>query len=385
MILYFYSEDEVRDYKYKIDKVSLPACDKPSEGSTPQLSRFCYHPWMIGQTSENAPVFVPPPEHMRVKRSANPTGLEVKRKSLEIKIPKIKPRDSILGGIFDPKNKLITKETKIVTRGVDQQNSFLDNLKSKWNLADLKRAEKEIQSPFLGFKMPEITNEQLIDLPFLKLNEKKLVTRDIKMENRQQLQNTPCGYSFESCDPKVHNKEGCPLCYRCNCEPSQTIPSDSKFSPRDIKIPYRVVTQNEAPGTVPMKQEFDDEQPSYIGLNDRELYNKYLKQIISKYPEHMSRRMPDLKEQQQDLMKFINELSNSKSDGDKMENEDVRYKLIDNAMDMYKQYERAMNALKKPGKSLKRESLLEVVPLDKEGKSFAIPNNQFDELVSNLS
>lgn len=342
---------------------------------------------MIGQTSENVPVYVLPPEHMRVKRNADPSGLEVRKKSLEIKIPKLKPRDSILHDIFNPKNKLISKETKIVTRGVDQQqNSFLDSIKSKWNLADLNRAEKEIQSPsFLGFKLPEITNEQLIDLPFLKLNEKKLVTRDVKMENRQPLKNSPCGYSFESCDPKVHTKEGCPLCYRCSCEPSPSSSSNSRFSPRDIKIPYRVVTQNDAPGNVPKVQEFDNEQPAYIGLQDREMYNKYIRQVISKYPEHMSRHMPDLQEQQQDLMKFINELSKSKSDGDKMDNEDVRYKLIDNAMEMYKQYEKAMNALPKPGKPLKRESLLEVVPLDNEGKSYAIPKNQFDDLVSSLT
>lgn len=350
---------------------------------------------MYGQ-SENVPIYAFPDNmqlphefaessKVRTRRNALPTkGLQLKTRSFEIQMPKlIPPQDRILGGIFEPKNRLIAKETKIVTRNADQQD-FIDNIKSKWNLVDLKRAEKDTEKqmkPIQPFKikLPEISNKKIIDLPFLKLNEKKIVTRDIKNDEYQKPGNSPCGYSYESCDPKVHNKEGCPLCYKCSCEPAKGLPANARFSPNDIRIPYQIVEQKDAPAIVPTAQEFDYEPKTYVGFASPDLYNKYIKQIISKYPDHMARNLPNIQEQEKDLLNFINELSKSKTPHEVVPNEDIRYKLIDNAMDMYKQYERAINALPKSGKPLKRESLLEVIPLDDAGKSYAIPRNEFDE------
>lgn len=83
----------------------------------------------------------------------------------------------------------------------------------------------------------------------------------------------------------------------------------------------------------------------------------------------MARKMPDLKEQQRDLMTFIEALAkNDKSPQGNVENEDVRYKVIDNAVEFYKMYE---NAIKKAPKSLgngkmfnKRGTIVEVIELD---------------------
>ncbi|CRK97528.1 CLUMA_CG010917, isoform A [Clunio marinus] len=199
----------------------------------------------------------------------------------------------------------------------------------------------------------------------------KTKSRSLMRHPRRKRGNgSPCGYSYHSCDPKKHNKDGCPLCYRCNCEPIDKQEAGQKFSPYDFKVPYKLVKHDESPGTAPTFQEFDDEQPSYTGLKDPEMYKKYIQQLVSKYPEHMSRTMPDLKDQQQDLLKFISELAESDSSpGDVMEGEDVRYKLVDNAMDMYKYYEKAVSKLPKltPGDGKlfkKRGSVLEVIELD---------------------
>lgn len=354
---------------------------------------------MYGQ-SENVPIYafpdnMPLPQEFtessnrRIRRNAAPNGVQVKSRSFELQVPKlIPPPDRILGGLFEPKARLIAKDTKmkIVTRNADHQD-FIDNIKSKWNLADLKRAEKDTDKqtkPIQPFKikLPEIKSKKIIDLPFMKLNEKKIVTRDIKLDDHQKHGNSPCGYSFESCDPKLHNKEGCPLCYKCSCEPAKALPANAKFSPNDIRIPYQIIEQKNAPAIVPTAQEFDSEPKSYVGFSNPDMYNKYIKQIISKYPDHLARNMPNIQEQEADLLKFINELSQSNEPHKVVPNEDIRYKIIDNAMDMYKQYERAINALPKSGKPLKRESLLEVVSLDDAGKSYAIPRNEFDELVS---
>jgi hypothetical protein len=198
--------------------------------------------------------------------------------------------------------------------------------------------------------------------------------RPLKQTRPKRKPESPCGYTYESCDPKKKSRDGCPLCYRCKCEPTNKIPENARFSPRDIKIPYKLVTQDEAPGSAPMNQEFDREPSSYIGLRDQQMYRKYISQIVSKYPEHMSRKMPDLQDQQKDLMKFIGELSQSdKSSGAKMEGEDIRYKMMDNAMDMYKYYEKAISGLPKGGAVgkdgklfKKRGSVMEIIEVDPE-------------------
>lgn len=193
----------------------------------------------------------------------------------------------------------------------------------------------------------------------------KIVTRQLKTTRKHD---SDCGYTYESCDPRKNSHDGCPLCYRCKCDPIVKAQSNQKFSPYDIKVPYKFVTHDEAPGSAPTKQEFDYEPPSYTGLKEQDMYNKYIQQIVSKYPEHMSRKMPDLREQERDLLKFIDELSKAdKSPGKQMDNEDVRYKMMDDAMGMYKYYEKAVSGLPnaKEGKPFKkRGTVLEVIELD---------------------
>lgn len=193
----------------------------------------------------------------------------------------------------------------------------------------------------------------------------KIVTRQLRSKRKPD---SECGYTYESCDPKKNTHEGCPLCYRCKCDPIVKNQSNQKFSPYDIKIPYTLVTQDEAPGSAATNQEFDYEPPSYTGLKESDMYKKYIQQIVSKYPEHMSRKMPVLQDQEQDLLKFIDELSKAdKSPGKKVDNEDVRYKMMDDAMGMYKYYEKAIRPLSKPkdGKLFKkRGTVLEVIELD---------------------
>lgn len=132
------------------------------------------------------------------------------------------------------------------------------------------------------------------------------------------------------------------------------------------------MTHAEAPGSAPKNQEFDSEPAPYTGLKDQEMYRKYIQQIVSKYPEHMARKMPDIQEQERDLLKFIDELAKSnKSPGKTMNNEDIRYKMIDDAMGMYKYYEKAIASVPKPpvgmkdGKLFKkRGTVLEVIEID---------------------
>lgn len=280
------------------------------------------------ENSQNIPVFVLPDptnivDDVASRRTKRDSNVEKKKKSKrrEIKFPKLKPlkkfstKDFVPIYSFDPsslKSKLSLKKPKTEAR----------QLRSK------RKHEAEVESP--------------------------------------------CGYTYESCDPKKHSKEGCPLCYRCKCEPITKARENEKFSPYDIKIPYKFVKQNEAPGSAPMFQEFDNEPAPYTGLKDQSMYNSYIKQIISKYPEHMSRKMPDIQAQERDLLKFIDDLAKSdKSAGDKVPDEDVRYKMMDNAMDMYKFYEKAVSGLPKnsagprDGKYFKkRGTVLEVIEVD---------------------
>lgn len=119
----------------------------------------------------------------------------------------------------------------------------------------------------------------------------------------------------------------------------------------------------------PTQQEFDTEPSAYTGL-DQDMYRRYIQEIISKYPEHMSRRMPDLMDQQRDLQRFISEMSRNDRSPQNVQGEDIRYKMIDNAMDLYKYYERAMSkvpkmTIGKDGKLLKKKrgTVLEVIEM----------------------
>lgn len=123
-----------------------------------------------------------------------------------------------------------------------------------------------------------------------------------------------------------------------------------------------------------MQEEFDDEPQPYIGLQEQDLYKKYIQQVIAKYPEHMSRKMPNVADQERDMLQFISDLSKAdKSPGEKVNTEDIRYKIMDDGMAMYKYYEKAVNLIpktkaeKKDGKFFKkRGTVLEVIELNPE-------------------
>lgn len=241
----------------------------------------------------------------------------------------------------------------------------------------LKSKRREIKFPklkplkkFSSKDFKSIKTLESVQKPKLSSKRSKSAMRQSRPKRKPDSQ---CGYTYESCDPKKHNRDGCPLCYKCKCEPVTKPRENEKFSPYDIKVPYKFVTHDEAPGTAPINQEFDNEPAPYTGLRDQEMYRKYIQQVVSKYPEHMSRKMPDIQEQQRDLMKFVDELAKSnKSPGSKVvENEDVRYKMMDDAMGMYKYYEKAIGSMpkspleKKEGKFFKkRGTVLEVIELD---------------------
>lgn len=249
------------------------------------------------------------------------------------------------------------------SRKVKREANLEKKSKSRRRQINLPKLKKISSKDFMPMRVEDLMQKPLKSSKRSKLSSKQLRTK--------RKPDSPCGYTYESCDPKKHNRDGCPLCYKCKCEPVTKQTENQKFSPYDIKVPYKLVTHDEAPGSAPSNQEFDFEPPSYTGLKENDMYKKYIKQIVSKYPEHMSRKMPDLKEQQQDLLKFVDELAKSnKSPGKNVENEDVRYKMMDNAMDMYKYYEKAVSSMPKAssgpnGKFFKkRGTVLEVIELD---------------------
>lgn len=200
---------------------------------------------------------------------------------------------------------------------------------------------------------------------------------------------SPCSYTYESCDPSRRTGNGCPLCYKCRCEPAGES-DNQKFSTKDIKIPYRIAGRDEQ-FAAPTQQEFDTEPSSYTGLNGPDMYKQYIQEIISKYPEHMARRMPDVMDQTQDFMSFINQLAaNDKSPRD-MQPQDIRYKLEDNAMDLYKYYQRATSKLPKFGRDgkllkSKRGTVLEVIEMNSDeikNAELKISDDDFSEDYSN--
>lgn len=177
---------------------------------------------------------------------------------------------------------------------------------------------------------------------------------------------SPCGYEFESCDLKRKTPAGCPLCYMCHCEPSGGS-KNQRFSPKDIRIPYQMASSDQVFSPA-AQQEFDEEPPSYTGLKKPDMYKQYIEQVISKYPEHMSRKMPDLMGQQRDLMEFINDLAKNDKSPEPGKNDDVRYQVIDDALELYKLYQNAVgsNPMKIGNGRLfdKRGTVLEVIEVD---------------------
>lgn len=188
--------------------------------------------------------------------------------------------------------------------------------------------------------------------------------RDSSRPKRKE--SSPCSYTFENCDPSRKTGNGCPLCYKCKCEPAGDG-DNQRFGTKDIKIPYRMAGRDEQ-FAAPTRQEFEIEPASYTGLDRPEMYRSYIQEIISKYPEHMSRKMPNLMDTQRDLLKFIGELSRNDKSPEGNQAEDIRYKMIDNAMDLYKYYERATSKMPKFGASgklmkSKRGTVLEVIEM----------------------
>lgn len=260
-----------------------------------------------------------------------------------------------------------------------------------------RRDVKEMKFPKLK-PLKKFSSKSFKTIDPAKMFQSKPKSKSFTRPNQKQLRrkrkpDSPCGYTYESCDPKKHNRDGCPLCYKCKCEPvNKPIYKTDGFSHQDIKVPYKIVTHDEAPGSAPMNQEFDDEPSTYTGLKEQDLYKKYIQQVIAKYPEHMSRKMPDVADQQRDMLKFISELSKAdKSPGAKIDDEDIRYKIMDDAMEMYKYYEKAVNfmpktaAEKKDGKFFKkRGKVLEVIELNPEDYHGTIKTDS-DDVNDNIS
>lgn len=205
------------------------------------------------------------------------------------------------------------------------------------------KSKRNPKSKNLKFSNPEYSDPQFLIPQFSPSQFSQYSSRP----KRGPSNSSPCGYTYESCDVAKHNKEGCPLCYKCKCEPVHGHDPTLKFQPNDIKIPYKFVTSNDnTPSEAAHFQEFDHEAKSYTGLKKPDQYNDYIQHVLTKYPEHLARNMPDMKGQQADLMKFIDELAKNKvKPGVRSKEEEDKYKFIDNAMDFYKFYQ---NSLAKP-------------------------------------
>jgi hypothetical protein len=218
-----------------------------------------------------------------------------------------------------------------------------------------------------------------------KVSSKKLMKESSRLKRKET---SPCSYTFESCDPSMKTGAGCPLCYKCRCEPAGDS-DNQKFSTKDIKIPYRMAGRDEQ-FAAPTQQEFDFEPASYTGLNRPDMYKQYIQEIISKYPEHMARRMPNMMDQQRDFNKFLSELSRNDRSPQGLPIDDIRYKIVDNAMDLYKFYERATSNIPKFGRDgkllkSKRGTVLEVIEMNSEeikNAGLKIDNDDFSENLS---
>ena len=94
----------------------------------------------------------------------------------------------------------------------------------------------------------------------------------------------------------------------------------------------------------------------------------------------MNNKLPDYREQQQDLMKFVGELAQSRIQQEherpyarSQKSEDIKYKLIDDAVNLYEFYEKSQ-AKKHQGdpnvvatkSNNKRGTILEVIELDSD-------------------
>lgn len=250
------------------------------------------------------------------------------------------------------------------------------NLKPKKSKKKLRNRRRET-SPFKQlrlslFQKPLFQETPLLQNPSIDLS---------KVRNKRiPEQSSPCAYSYQSCDPSKHTKEGCSGCYKCKCEPvepnlSQSSPNQNQqISPLnpEMKIPYKVFGMDETANNEPTKiviQEFSNEAPGYTGL-DQDMYRKYIRQILNKYPLHAA-NSPNNKGMTQDLMSFIGELATTDTSDQRFrETTSGKYALIDNAVDFYKFYQGALQNKMNPGvlgdikPFQKRGTVLEVIELD---------------------
>lgn len=255
-----------------------------------------------------------------------------------------------------------------------------------------KRRESKLKlKPLKKLKELKTSTLKPKTFPMISKKSKILSSRQLR-HKRGPSSSMPCAYSYESCDPKKNNRDGCPSCYRCNCEPITKQRSDQKFSPYDLKVPYQVINQDDAPNVAASYQEYNNAPEAYTGLRDHDMYRSYIGHVINKYPEFLSRNMPNVQDQQQDLIQFIDQLSKSdKSPGNNYPNQPGRYKLADSAMDLYQFYERAkgknaqISGDQKPYQ--KRGTVLEVIELDPnefDGKTYKY-KMQTEDFGDNLS
>ncbi|KAG5682497.1 hypothetical protein PVAND_011847 [Polypedilum vanderplanki] len=212
----------------------------------------------------------------------------------------------------------------------DCHNNNIFNYSLNESVKRIKRDTENKKSKRREIKFPKIKKidpkelSALLNGKLLRQKSKKIDLPLNKAIRPKRREDSPCSYSFESCDPKRKTPTGCPLCYKCKCEPADDS-EDQKFSSKHIRIPYKIV-KHDRDFMAPTQQEFDYEPSAYTGLKKPDMYKQYIEQIISKYPEHMARKMPDMQEQQRDLLNFINELAkNDKSPQGNFENEDEKF------------------------------------------------------------
>lgn len=343
----------------QVDKVLMPSQDCYNPEHTPDTCDCASNDYKLpiqynsryeSVLNNNPQYSIDPVNHAMstIKRKREVTDDKPIKSKLRTKIAKKLKAQKVRSA----KRKLLTKD--LPAPSLLKSSAFLKP-KSKRN-----PKSKNLKSSNLQLSDPHLTPSQF--------------SQYSSRPKRGPSNSSPCGYTYESCDVAKHNKEGCPLCYKCKCEPVQEHDPKLRFQPNDIKIPYKVVTgRDNIPAEAVHFQEFDHEAKSYTGLKKPDQYNDYIQHVLTKYPEHLARNMPDMKGQQADLMKFIDELAKNKAKpGVRSNEEEDKYKFIDNAMDFYKFYQNSLakSPLSMPGNQFdpktfqKRGTLLEVIDLN---------------------
>ena len=149
-------------------------------------------------------------------------------------------------------------------------------------------------------KVKKIKKTRKSRKPKKSLKKKRIRSRELSKFNRIPgavrrkripASESPCAYSFKSCDVNNPNVKGksCPLCYQCKCEPT----SMDKQAPIKIGVPYRVAPKHHelhesherhesSKGDKDrVRQQFQSAPASYVGLPP-DMYKKYIGQILSK-------------------------------------------------------------------------------------------------------